>query len=64
MKWVKLGKYCELSGDTEDAVYNRRRKGVWLDGRECKLVHGSLWVNTEAVNEWIEKTKQGQPRAA
>ena len=26
MKWVKLPKYCELSGDTANAVHARRKK--------------------------------------
>ena len=63
MKWLKLEKYCEISGDTKMAVYKRRQAGLWLDGRECKVVQGSLWVNTEAVEQWIEKSRQ-VPKAA
>ncbi|MBW7567842.1 hypothetical protein KIF53_15655 [Chromobacterium subtsugae] len=64
MKWVTLTKYCEDSGDTKDAVYNRRRRGTWLDGRECKLVSGKLWVNTEAVKKWIENEGMKSHKAA
>lgn len=64
MKWIKLEKYCEISGETKNAVHGRRRSGVWVDGRECKVVLGSLWVNTEAVEQWIEKSKPQPSRAA
>lgn len=64
MKWLKLEKYCTVSGDTKDAIYNRRRNGIWLDGRECKVVQGNIWVNTEAVEQWIEKSKPQPSRVA
>ena len=53
--WVKLSKYCELTGDTEDAVHAKLRRGIWLQGRECKLAgDGKIWVNLPAVEEWVE----------
>lgn len=29
MKWVKLKKYCQDSGDTSDAVHAKRKRGIW-----------------------------------
>jgi hypothetical protein len=56
LKWVKLTKYCELSGDTVCAVRNRRKRGHWLDGRQCKRApDGNLWVNLIAVEQWVEQ---------
>lgn len=58
MKWVKLGKYCELSGDTACAVRNRRKRGLWLDGMQCKRApDGNLWVNLGAVEQWVEQSQ-------
>jgi len=55
MKWVKLKKYCELSGDTANAVHAKRRKGIWLDKIHCRVAQdGNLWVNTEEVDKWVE----------
>ncbi len=52
--WVKLDKYCELSGDTKDAVHAKRRKGWWQDGVHCRVAQdGNLWINLEAVNAWV-----------
>lgn len=54
VRWVKLSKYVELTGDSVDAVQARRKAGKWLDGRHCKMVDGRLWVDLEAVQSWVE----------
>ncbi len=53
--WVKLERYIEITGDTADAVMARRKAGKWLDGAQCKMTDGRLWVNLPAVDEWVEK---------
>ena len=56
IKWVRLKKYCELSGDTPDAVHARRRKGEWIDDVQCRLAPDRhVWVNLREVEKWIEK---------
>jgi hypothetical protein len=64
LEWVKLDRYVELSGDTVDAVQSRRKAGKWLDGEQCKVVDGRLWINLPAVEEWIEKWEQASPMRA
>lgn len=55
MKWVKLKKYCLDSGDTANAVHAKRKKGVWLDGIQCKMgPDGNLWINLIEVERWVE----------
>jgi hypothetical protein len=55
LKWIRLGQYCALSGDTADAVHARRRKRQWIDGRHTKVdPGGNLWVNPDEVNKWVE----------
>lgn len=55
MKWVKLKKYCEISGDSIDAVHQKRKKGLWLDGVHCKIAaDGNLWINLIEVERWVE----------
>lgn len=54
VRWVKLMKYCELTGDTPDAVHSKRRKGQFVDGVHCRLApDGNIWVNLEAVDAWV-----------
>ena len=55
MKWVKLKKYCQESGDTSNAVHAKRKKGVWLDGIQCKIgPDGNIWINLIEVERWVE----------
>lgn len=64
LNWVKLERYVELSGDSVDSVQSRRRVGKWIDGVQCKIVDGRLWINLRAVEEWIEKWDQTKPARA
>ena len=55
MKWVMLKKYCQETGDTEDAVRWRRKAGIWADGKHSKVgPNGRIWVNVEEVQKWVE----------
>lgn len=54
MRWVKLKKYCELSGDTPYAVHAKRRNGVWVDDIHCRIApDGNLWVNLDEIEKWV-----------
>lgn len=54
VKWVKLEKYCELTGDTTDAVYCRRRAHQWREGVQFKVIQRRYWINLQEVQKWIE----------
>jgi len=46
MKWIKLLRYCELTGDTPNAVHARRKKGTWLDGVHCQVRNNTYGQST------------------
>ncbi|RUR14020.1 excisionase [Legionella septentrionalis] len=55
VKWVKLKKYCQISGDTSNAVHAKRKRGMWLDGVQCKIgPDGNIWINLVEVEKWVE----------
>ncbi len=59
LKWVKLNRYYELSGDTRDAFYKKKSKGLWRDGREYRTAaDGATWINLEAVDQWASRSKK------
>jgi hypothetical protein len=62
--WVKLEKYVELTGDSMDSVQSRRRAGKWLDGVQCKIVGGRLWINLPAAQRWVEEWDVRAPMRA
>jgi hypothetical protein len=62
LKWVKLKKYCELSGDTPSAVRNRRKRGQWLNGVQATLApDGNLWINLTEVEQWVQPQGVAKP---
>lgn len=55
LKWVKLRKYCELSGETRSSVYAKRKRGIWREGAQCRVgPDGNLWINLMEVERWVE----------
>jgi hypothetical protein len=52
--WVKLKKYCELTGDSPAAVHARRRSDKWLDGVQCRVADDLLWVSLPEAQKWVE----------
>ena len=36
LRWVRLAKWCEWTGDTSDGVHTRRQRGEWVDGVQCR----------------------------
>lgn len=59
LHWVRLSKFCDLTGDTRTAVNNRVRAGKWLRDVHVRAPDGSkeLWVNLVAVNDWCDGKK-------
>lgn len=54
VRFVLLKHYCKLTGDSPQAVHNRRHRGDWIDGKHCILVDGRrLWINMMEVEHWI-----------
>lgn len=56
ISWVRLSKYCELTGETRNSVRVKIDRGHWLDGRHFKKLPADrkIWINLKAVDEWLE----------
>ncbi len=64
VKWVKLKKYCQISGDTSNAVHAKRKRGMWLDGIQCKIgPDGNVWINLDEVEKWVENGNKATNRS-
>lgn len=59
LRWVRIDRYVELSGDSADAVEKRLRTGKWLRDVHARRPDGSasLWVNLDAVEDWAQGVK-------
>jgi len=52
---IPLKRYCQITGETPNAVYLRRLKGVWIEGVELYKPEGSdWWVDLAAVRAWVK----------
>ena len=53
--WVKLKKYCELSGETRNTVNAKLANQIWREGYHTKVLEdGCRWINLSRVQEWAE----------
>jgi hypothetical protein len=58
LEWVKLSKYCELAGDTVDAVKAKIKRGLWAEEKHYrKAADGRIYINLVEANLWIAKSK-------
>lgn len=54
--WITLKRYCEVSGDSRQAVHLRVRAGKWQRGVHFTVPDGSgAWVNIPAVINWLRE---------
>ena len=65
IKWVKLAKYRELSGETPAGVHAKRKVGHFIDGVHTRVADdGNLWVNLEKVQQWVEQGRKSVSQGA
>ncbi len=64
LKWLKVARYCELTGETKPAVYQRRYSGKWLDGVQCQIRDRNLWVNLPEAQKWVESRESPYPKGS
>jgi hypothetical protein len=46
---ITLRRYCDITGETAQAVHDRRRKGEWVDGKHCHMKRGRLWIDVPGI---------------
>jgi hypothetical protein len=59
VKWVLINKVVESIGYTRQAIYSKKKNGIWLNGIHWrKAPDGHLVFNLEAIQQWIEGAQQ------
>ena len=57
IQWVRLNRYCHLTGETPDTLKKKRYQGQIIDGYHAKVAtDGALWVHVARMSEWVEKS--------
>ena len=55
MNWVRIKKFVDLSGYSEQAVRAKIKKGVWLMGKHWrKAPDGRIVLNIKEIESWVE----------
>lgn len=55
LDWVRAARYCELTGESMDTVYDRITGGTWAAGKHYKRTGPkTLWINLPEINQWIK----------
>lgn len=62
-EWVLASKFEELTGVTHEAVKQRKKSGVWQEGREVVVVARRIYVNIKAADKWINDQISQRRRA-
>lgn len=54
--WVRAELYCQITGESMDAIYDRIREASWAAGKHYKRTgQRTLWINIKEAQEWIRK---------
>ncbi len=57
-RYIRVKKFSELTGWTEQAVYNKISAGVWLEGKEYRRApDGNTLIDLEGYNRWAEGSR-------
>jgi len=54
IRFIKIKKFCELTGYTENAIHQKMHAGVWRQNQQYrKGPDGVLLVDIEAYERWV-----------
>lgn len=62
-EWILASKFEELTGVTRETVKQRKKAGVWREGKQVAVVSRRLYVNVKAADQWINE-QLSPPRPA
>ena len=55
MRFLKIKRFCELTGYTPEAVQTKISRGVWMEGWQYRRAPDNvILVDVEGFNRWVE----------
>ena len=55
VKWIRIEKFCDMTGYSPSAVRGKISTGVWASGIHfTKAPDGHILINLEAYQSWVE----------
>lgn len=54
MNWVTVKRLSQLSGYSEEAIRQKKKKGIWVEGVHWKKAPDNRIVfNTNSIDRWL-----------
>ena len=53
-RYVRLKRFCEMTGWTPDAVQKMIQRCVWIEGRQFRRVDAGLLIDLQGYEKWVE----------
>lgn len=59
LECVPISIYCQVSGETVDAINKRLQRHVWQDGCQVLKIDGvkERWIDLTEVSKWARKNR-------
>jgi hypothetical protein len=58
-RYVRIPKFCDLTGYTAGAVNDKIRRGKWIEGRQYRRApDGHILVDLIGFQQWVENPPQ------
>jgi len=58
---LRIKKFCELTGWTENAIRQRIQRGDWIDGLEYTRINKTVLISVKGYESWVEKNREHVP---
>ena len=58
VNWVKLEKFCDMTGYSRKSVYALIDRGRWMLSREYRKVGRRIHISLQAYERWVEQDGQ------
>lgn len=57
--WVRIEKYCDMTGETKNSVKVKRNAGLWAEGVHYRTAgDGVYWYNLKEINKWLATSRK------
>lgn len=60
LECVPLSAYCQMTGETPEAITKRIQRGVWREGLQVLKIDGvkERWIDLLEVNAWARRNRR------
>ncbi len=63
LECIPLSAYCQMTGETPEAINKRIQRGIWREGVQVLKIEGvkERWIDLLEVNAWARRNRRLVP---